>query len=157
MEFAAARPLQGYGYGSFFTVEHIREITARQGWPIAECHNVFLEVLMGLGIVGVSTYALIQIIGMARSVKYFRATRDARFAFLGGLLLLGVVGGMTESTLLVPTMQTFVQFLTLSYFAFQALPESLRIKVAQFDSGKFSAPRVFDPARRIVPFPVEHA
>ncbi|NUM52746.1 MAG: O-antigen ligase family protein [Candidatus Hydrogenedentes bacterium] len=157
IEYAAARPLQGYGYGSFFTVAHIREITARQGWPIAECHNVFLEVLMGLGIVGVSTYALIQIIGMARSVKYFRATRDARFAFLGGLLLLGIVGGMTESTLLVPTMQTFVQFLTLSYFGFQALPEPLRARVSHFESGKFSCPRVFEPSGRIVPFPRGHA
>ncbi len=157
IEYAAERPIQGYGYGSFFTVSHIREITARQGWPIAECHNVFLEVLMGLGIVGVSTYALIQIIGMARSVKYYRATHDARYAFLGGLLLLGIVGGMTESTLLVPTMQTFVQFLTLGYFGFQALPEPLRIKVVTHDAGKFSAPRLFDPSGRIVPFPTEHA
>lgn len=157
LEYAAARPIQGYGYGSFFTVEHIREITARQGWPIAECHNVFLEVLMGLGIVGVSAYALIQIVGIARSVTYFRATRDARYAFLGGLLLLGVVGGMTESTLLVPTMQTFVQFLTLAYFGFQALPEPLRIRLDQFETGKFSAPKVLDPLKRIVPFPAEHA
>lgn len=157
IEYAAARPLQGYGYGSFFTVDHIREITARQGWPIAECHNVFLEVLMGLGIVGVTTYALIQIVGLSRSVKYFRATGDARFAFLGGLLLLGVVGGMTESTLLVPTMQTFVQFLTLGYLGFQALPEPLRIKFARFETGKFSAPRILDPAGRVVPFPTEHA
>ncbi|MCC6797174.1 MAG: O-antigen ligase family protein [Candidatus Hydrogenedentes bacterium] len=157
IEYAAERPLQGYGYGSFFTVHHIREITARQGWPIAECHNVFLEVLMGLGIVGVSTYALIQIIGMMRSVKYYRVTRDARFAFLGGLLLLGIVGGMTESTLLVPTMQTFVQFLTLSYLAFQALPEPLRIKVSTHDGGKFSAPHIFNPTGRIVPFPTERA
>lgn len=157
LEYAAARPIQGYGYGSFFTVDHIREITARQGWPIAECHNVFLEVLMGLGIVGVSTYALIQIVGIARSVTYFRATRDGRYAFLGGLLLLGVVGGMTESTLLVPTMQTFVQFLTLAYFGFQALPEPLRIRLSHFDTGKFSAPKVFDPLERIVPFPTEHA
>lgn len=153
IEYATARPLQGYGYGSFFTVEHIREITARQGWPIAECHNVFLEVLMGLGIVGVSAYALIQLAGMARSVAYFRATRDPRYAFLGGLLLLGVVGGMTESTLLVPTMQTFVQFLTLSYFAFQAMPEPIRAAMAANDTGKFSAPSILDPAGRIVPFP----
>ena len=64
---------------------------------------------------------------------------------------------MTESTLLVPTMQTFVQFLTLGYFGFQALPEPLRVKVATHDSGKFSAPRVFDPRGRIVPFPAKHA
>lgn len=157
IEYASARPVQGYGYGSFFTVERIREITARQGWPIAECHNVFLEVLMGLGLVGMTTYLLIQIMGVRRSVKYFRATRDPRFAFLGSLLMLGIVGGMTESTLLVPTMQTFVQFLTLAYFGFQALPEPLRVHVTHNETRKFSRPPLRDPRGRIVPFPAEHA
>jgi O-antigen ligase len=125
IEYAAVRPIQGYGYGSFFTVQHIREISDKQGWPIAECHSVFLEVLMGLGLVGMITYAVIQLLGMARTARYFRATRDARYAFLGGLLLLGVIGGMAESTLLVPTMQTFVQFMTLAYLGFQAAPNAV--------------------------------
>ncbi|HRK33831.1 MAG TPA: O-antigen ligase family protein [Candidatus Hydrogenedentes bacterium] len=153
IEYAAARPIQGYGYGSFFTVEHIREITARQGWPIAECHNVFLEVLMGLGLVGMCTYALIQVVGYWGSISYFRATRDPRYAFLGSLLMLGVVGGLTESTLLVPTMQTFVQFLTLSVFGLQAMPDVMRAKAEAVDTGKFSAPKVHAKHGRIVRFP----
>jgi len=156
IEYASVRPIQGYGYGSFFTVEHIREITARQGWPIAECHNVFLEVLMGLGLVGMCTYAVIQVVGYAKSISYFRGTGDPRYAFLGSLLMLGVVGGLTESTLLVPTMQTFVQFLTLSVFGLQALPDAMRGKVRGIDTGKFSAPRMHTTGGRIVPFPVEH-
>lgn len=145
MEYAAARPIQGYGYGSFFTVRHIREISDKQGWPIAECHSVFLEVLMGLGLVGMTTYATIQLLGMARAAGYFRVTRDARFAFLGGLLLLGVIGGMAESTLLVPTMQTFVQFMTLAHFGFQAAPDA----VAHHTDHALTAPPVpiFPPRR----------
>lgn len=142
LEYAAERPIQGYGYGSFFTLQHIREITATQGWPIAECHSVFLEVLMGLGIVGVTSYTLIQFIGIGRSVRYFRITRDPNQAFLGSLLILGVVGGLAESTLLVPTMQTFVQFMTLAYFAFQAAPEAVRKHVAAADQRKFSSPPI---------------
>ncbi|MBX7256426.1 MAG: O-antigen ligase family protein [Candidatus Hydrogenedentes bacterium] len=148
LEYAARRPIQGYGYGSFFTVEHIREISARQGWPIAECHSVFLEVLLGLGIVGVSTYALIQFIGLFRTTVYFRLTRDPRYALLGSLLLLGIVGGMAESTLLVPTMQTFVQFLTLAQLAFLAPSEEIGSILRSRAAGKFSAPTIYPfPAR----------
>lgn len=142
LEYAARRPIQGYGYGSFFTVEHIQEISARQGWPIAECHSVFLEVLLGLGIVGVSAYALIQFLGLARTVSYHRVTRDPRYAFLGGLLLLGIVGGLAESTLLVPTMQTFVQFVTLAQLAFQAPAEAIQRHLDSADRSRFSAPAV---------------
>lgn len=126
LEYSAERPLQGYGYGSFFTVKHIQEISAKQGWPIAECHSVFLEVLLGIGLVGLVSYCLIQILGVSRSLSYFRHTGDVSYAFLTGLLLLGIVGGIAESTLLVPTMQTFVQFITIAALAFQAPPEAVR-------------------------------
>ncbi|MCC6152764.1 MAG: O-antigen ligase family protein [Candidatus Hydrogenedentes bacterium] len=150
LEYAEARPFLGYGYGSFFTLEHIREISNRQGWPIAECHSVFLEVLLGLGLVGMLTYTVIQFIGMGRAFQYFRATQDPHFAFLGGLLLLGVVGGLSESTLLVPTMQTFVQFVTLAYFGFVAAPELVQQRARVRDRRRFSAPPVYAlaPARR---------
>ena len=154
LEYAARRPIQGYGYGSFFTVEHIREISARQGWPIAECHSVFLEVLLGLGIVGVSAYAVIQFLGLARTVSYFRITNDPRYAMLGSLLLLGIVGGLAESTLLVPTMQTFVQFLTLAQLAFLAPSPEIASLLHSRARGKFSAPTIYPfPARLSSPVP----
>jgi O-antigen ligase len=150
LEYAEAKPFQGYGYGSFFTVDHIREISDRQGWPIAECHSVFLEVLLGLGLVGLLAYTVIQFIGMARAAQYFHATQDPHYAFLGGLLLLGVVGGLSESTLLVPTMQTFVQFITLAYFGFVTAPEAVQARARIRDRRRFSAPvaYAFVPVRR---------
>jgi len=97
-------------------------------------------VLLGLGIVGVSAYALIQFLGFVRTVSYYRVTRDPRYALLGGLLLLGIVGGLAESTLLVPTMQTFVQFVTLAQLAFQAPAEAIQQRLQASDRSKFSAP-----------------
>ncbi|HRI87316.1 MAG TPA: O-antigen ligase family protein [Candidatus Hydrogenedentes bacterium] len=153
IEYAAVRPFQGYGYGSFFTVEHIREISDRQGWPIAECHSVFLEVLLGLGVIGLIAYSLIQFIGIAVAARYFRVTLDPHFAFLGGLLVLGVIGGFSESTLLVPTMQTFVQFITLGYFGFVAGPPLVEAFASSRDRRRFSAPAL----RRPTAMPRGHA
>ncbi|GMW01032.1 MAG: hypothetical protein AMXMBFR84_21690 [Candidatus Hydrogenedentota bacterium] len=142
LEYAAERPIQGYGYGSFFTVDRIRDISAHQDWPIAECHSVFLEVLLGLGIVGVTSYAMIQILGFVRTITYARATGDTRYAFLGSLLLLGIVGGLAESTLLVPTMQTFVQFVTLAFVAFQ-MPSGEALQHSRAaNQNRFSAPPI---------------
>jgi O-antigen ligase len=126
MEYAAHRPFHGYGYGSFFTVKHIEEITARQDWPIAECHSVFLEVLMGLGLVGVVTYTLVQFMAMRHSLVYFNRSGDHGYLFLFALLTYGFVGGMAESTLLVPTMQTFVHFIAIAFLSFQLNDGSVR-------------------------------
>lgn len=154
IEYAARRPIQGYGYGSFFTVEHIREISARQGWPIAECHSVFLEVLLGLGIAGVSMYVLIQVIGLHRTSVYYRITQEPAYALLGSLLLLGIVGGLAESTLLVPTMQTFVQFLTLAQLAFQNPGPVIVSAIRTRDASRFSAPPIHPVPLRATRHPV---
>lgn len=122
LEYASHRPIQGYGYGSFFTVERIQELSARQHWAIASCHNVFLEVLMGLGVVGVASYALIQFIALFRSLRYYRDSNDQGYVLFTSVMVMGVVSGLAESTLLVPTMQTFVQFAVIAVLALQPPP-----------------------------------
>jgi O-antigen ligase len=146
LEYVAERPIQGYGYGSFFTVERLGDISARQGWAISQCHSVFLEILVGLGIVGVGAYIIIQFLSIVRSIRYFAITRDARFAYFSTLLLMGVVGGLAESTLLVPKMPTFVQFVVLAYLAFRTPPDAVSASDAVHDRGKFSSPIVHFPA-----------
>ena len=150
LEYVADRPIQGYGYGSFFTVERLGDISARQGWAISQCHSVFLEILVGLGVVGVAAYVLVQFLSISRSIRYFLLTQEARYAYFGTILFMGVVGGIAESTLLVPKMPTFVQFVVLAYLAFRTPPDAVRIEDSTSDGSKFSNPVVQFPvpARR---------
>ena len=140
LEYAAHRPFHGYGYGSFFTVKHIEEITARQDWPIAECHSVFLEVLMGLGLVGVISYTLVQFLAMRHSLVYFGRSGDHGYLFLFALLTYGFVGGLAESTLLVPTMQTFVHFIAIAFLSFQLNDAVAHDTVPTLDSPSIPRP-----------------
>ena len=39
MSYVRARPLQGYGYESFWTAKHIEAISDEMEWPLREAHN----------------------------------------------------------------------------------------------------------------------
>lgn len=56
MEYVSARPLAGYGFNSFWTPEHIRIVSAQEGWAVPESHDGYLEIMLGLGAVGLALY-----------------------------------------------------------------------------------------------------
>lgn len=57
--YAAARPWLGYGYGAFWLAETGPAFWVRQAvnWQVASAHSGWLELLLGLGRVGVALFA----------------------------------------------------------------------------------------------------
>ncbi len=52
LQYAAQRPLLGYGYDSFWVPSRILEIAKSQGWIIGSSHSGYVDVLIGLGGIG---------------------------------------------------------------------------------------------------------
>jgi exopolysaccharide production protein ExoQ len=90
-----ARPLTGYGFGSFWTPEHISDFAASQGWNVTEAHSGYLEILLALGFPGLLLFsaALTSLWIAARR----EATRNASAMFTVAIVTFAIFNSLTES------------------------------------------------------------
>jgi exopolysaccharide production protein ExoQ len=87
MEYVGVRPLLGYGFESFWTADHIQDVSAEEGWTVPISHNGFIELMLGLGVIGLSLY-LYQLADTWRLLRRsYRATRDPFVRFCLALLV----------------------------------------------------------------------
>jgi exopolysaccharide production protein ExoQ len=91
------RPIQGYGYGGFWTPAIRSVIADKEGWEVPDGHSTYMDYVLTLGAVGIILNGLCLTGGLVRAFSFFRRTRDPHFAFLAGILLFCVVDGFLES------------------------------------------------------------
>jgi O-antigen ligase len=90
-------PLLGYGFETFWTTEHIRDISGRLYWAAQEAHSAYLESVLHTGLVGAGLVLLLVFAGMAVSGKRYMTTKVAGYGFVFGLLVFGLIDGAFES------------------------------------------------------------
>lgn len=98
----AVRPLLGYGYAAFWSTDLGTRLmtTTQPGFTPSHAHNGWLEIAVGLGVVGVGLF-LLSLTGVGfRAIRYFRHVRRPEAYFPLLFLLLLVILSMVESVLL---------------------------------------------------------
>jgi len=135
--YIAKRPLLGYGYNSFWTLDRVERVTAAVGFIPGNAHCAFLDVTLSLGIFGLVTYALINLTAIVRTLRHYRASRHPVFEFFALLLVFSMMHGLTESTFLFPSLPTFISMLLLARLAFQDLP---KVPEQAIEQGRGSVP-----------------
>jgi exopolysaccharide production protein ExoQ len=108
LSYIAKRPLLGYGYDCFWTSKHVAEIAADQAWTITAAHSAYLELALGLGLIGSITYILIAVMGIGRAVVAYKPSANPYFGFIGSALIFLALTGLLES---IPVMPTHVVFI----------------------------------------------
>jgi exopolysaccharide production protein ExoQ len=106
--FAQQRLLLGYGYESFWTPAHIETISSNLGWGLREAHNAYLESLLSLGIVGLTTFLFVAASAIGLSIRGFRATRDPMYFFPLGMTVFALINAGCESGMVVVNLVSFV-------------------------------------------------
>jgi exopolysaccharide production protein ExoQ len=106
------RPLLGYGYRAFWAGLHgeSANVALSAGWIVPAAHDGFLDLCLGLGIVGVVLVVC----------SMFRAVNDARTCFRAGrsphtewclcILFLTAVTNIAELTLMVPGYLAWIMY-----------------------------------------------
>jgi exopolysaccharide production protein ExoQ len=92
------RPVQGYGYGGFWTPAVRSVIADKEGWDVPDGHSTYVDYVLTLGAVGITLNVLCLFMGIGRAFSFYRRTRDPHFAFLAGILIFCVVDGFLESS-----------------------------------------------------------
>jgi O-antigen ligase len=95
--YARQRLWQGYGYDSFWTPQHIEDVSEEFHWRFREAHNAYLDAALSIGIVGAATLLMIVLSGIYRTSGAYRAEGDACSGFTLGMLVFGLISAMLES------------------------------------------------------------
>jgi O-antigen ligase len=108
MGYVRARPIFGYGYGSFWNVERMRTISENQGWQIAHSHSAYLETILNLGVIGAAIFLSYVVAGFVLSVLRYRKTQDPGYRFLCGFVPFAVIYSLTDAGFALPNFMTLV-------------------------------------------------
>jgi O-antigen ligase len=111
------RPLQGYGFNSFWTSDQIDEISETQSWAISVAHSTYLDLTLGIGLVGVTLWIAVVAMGLFTAAWRQANSPSIGFAFIGVLLMFALLHGALESAFANPG---FVPLLALAGLAMLA-------------------------------------
>jgi O-antigen ligase len=118
LDYAARRPLQGYGYNSFFTLSRQAKIAATQGWGVAEAHSAYLELILGTGMVGLISFVLILILGIKEWIKRYKVSLNPGYACFIAILVFCSLDGVLESPVVTVVMVSFVAMVVIAHLGF---------------------------------------
>jgi exopolysaccharide production protein ExoQ len=117
LPFIAERPLHGYGYDTFWTPRHLVDVAASQAWTVPNAHSGYLDLCLGLGLIGLGLFVLIMIGGIRRAVEYHNACNNSYYAVVGVVLIFVMLVSATETIVFAGTPVTFIVMLMLLMLA----------------------------------------
>ncbi len=125
------KPWTGYGYLAYWDKERIEYLSDQLRWEIPHGHNMYLDVTLDGGYVGLGFFILI--LGFAWLLSAYQTIwyLDRDMALVFGFLSFAIVHGFAESLFKLPTFLLFMLICLLLRMCF----EPSRIKSNESDSG----------------------
>jgi exopolysaccharide production protein ExoQ len=106
--YVRARPLQGYGYNSFWTEKHIDAVSGEVEWMLREAHNAYIDGLLSVGLIGTAMFLVVVFLALRRMAAAYRATGDLGIAFIACLFVFGMVNACMETGMADPNLTTLI-------------------------------------------------
>lgn len=112
------RPIIGYGYGAFWSLERIEQISYSV-WIATDAHSIYLDTILSIGIVGLTLLLAILFYGILRASIDAKRLNSNEYAGIAALLLYSLIHGIFESNLVS---WGLFQFITMTVIATLAFP-----------------------------------
>lgn len=90
LEYLVDHPVAGYGFNAFETPDRIAEFERKAGWAALTLHSEYLDLLLGVGIIGAAAYLTAIIGGVIRTLRLHQMTNN-RYYTIEFLILLCVL------------------------------------------------------------------
>jgi O-antigen ligase len=113
------RILIGFGYGSFWTPQHIRFASGVVGSGISHAHCGYLEVVLNVGLVGLAIYSLAVAATLREACRGCRVAPEAGNLFLAALLCFALVHAISEALFVTTSFVPFFAACGMWHFAFR--------------------------------------
>jgi O-antigen ligase len=117
LEYAAQRPLFGYGHDAFWSPSRIEDISKTHQWSINQAHNAYLEWLVNLGLVGLCLYMVAMVRTWVVCTRRF-ITGSQIYGFASSIILFIMLHNCLESINALPLIGNFLAFIVLFHEGF---------------------------------------
>jgi len=111
------RPLRGYGYESFWTEGHLREIGERN-WGAPDAHNGYINLTLGVGIVGSGLYIVALLLAMLRSRSDFARSLHSHDLYPACVTFITAVNALCVASQLSPHVMSFASIVVFARLGF---------------------------------------
>ncbi len=116
--YISERPLRGYGYESFWTADHVDDVSSTMQWGIHEAHSAYFEAMLNVGMVGAIALLSGVLIATWRARQRYLTTRETGYDFLFALFVFALINSLTESGMVMPMFVPFLAGCGLARLAF---------------------------------------
>ena len=91
------KPAIGHGFSAYWTTDRIRRLSYIHDWDFNNAHSSYLELLLGVGIVGFALVLTGVVSVFVRGLQIFHHTHDLGLTFVLAVFVMGLVNGLIES------------------------------------------------------------
>jgi len=112
------RPLLGYGFNAFWTPKNVIQFASAHQWIIVEAHSAYIELALGVGLIGLSAFLLIFISGIKRLMISYWTSFSTSVAFYCAIMVFSFTNGILESTIVNPEWPTLLYLVILADVGF---------------------------------------
>jgi exopolysaccharide production protein ExoQ len=102
------KPILGHGYLAFWDSEKVEYLSETFRWEIPHGHNLYLDVLLDGGIVGLFLVLLAILVAFWETAKFYSVGHRIEYAIVFGVFAYAVVNGLAESIFKLPNFSLFV-------------------------------------------------
>ncbi len=118
------RPLQGYGYDTFWTSENIASVSSALQWGIHEAHSSYVETMLNVGIIGAIPLLACVALATWRARRQYLTTGETGYDFFFALFMFSLANSFTESGMVMPMFVPFLAACGLARLAFYPLRQA---------------------------------
>jgi O-antigen ligase len=96
-DYAPDRPLLGYGYGAFWSPQHIAALDRSQGWAIPNAHSSYIDLVLNLGFIGAALCVAVMFLGTVTALRRETCSPNEGYGFAAVIVIFALIGGLTET------------------------------------------------------------
>jgi exopolysaccharide production protein ExoQ len=108
LESISKSPLVGYGYLGYWDSKRVEYLSATFRWEIPHGHNLYLDTLLDVGIVGLIMVVIAIFAALYQAYAMHAKEQRIEYAIVFGLLIYAVFNGFAESLFKFPNFPLFV-------------------------------------------------
>ncbi len=117
LEFAADKPLVGYGFNSLLGPANIEAIADIAGWPANSTHSAFVDSIVGLGYIGFTMLVSIFILSLKKGFRLARI--NSNYTFFASVMAWWFFNSFLETDLVTrANIPSFIAWLVVARMAF---------------------------------------
>ena len=130
------RPIRGYGFSAFWSSWQGERVSDAVNWDnaVPHAHNGFLEVWLGLGIIGLALILLTVSRSFIQGLRTARSQREMQYSWPLLLVIFTVLYNLTENSLLVVNNTAWIAFCAASYWLTANAHEEAAVTEEQTDA-----------------------